>query len=718
MNKNQQQKLEQALLKGEEFYGKKNFPLANRYFDTVIRLNPQLVNSDKIFAEKIKICQQQVSLQLRKDTIKKARNYEKKAKLSLSLEHYQKAALMLSEEVEQEQWLATKISELKKKLFYSQLSTQLSQAQDLESQLLAYQKLLAIDPDNLQISNKLAQCYVKEKLYSDAIALFLKSENTATFTDMDAYYFGYAYLQLDNLIDGLFQWSRISPLNKQAKTVFEQWMQLLPAAMEKIIRVKPQQIVTILKSYYEFLCYFQHKPEYKASIQSLYSLYVNQLWLQQQYEKIHHLVYPFNTDAITLEQLVLYAKLYFRLASEHENIQYLQYAISFYLSAIYNEKILHTLFAFQKADEQTDLAKFQEELQQQLLSQLESLVDDYKQRHQLTHHVIELWEKEKQIVQLLHKLANKSKTFKRNLKNNFFVCSPVFAQLFNLNDAIYQIIVSNKKYLMGKNNNLDEEQFLELCCYFSPLADSMLQAINGDELNALKGIAKISHMHSLEAELINYCQEKIAFQYAFRLLSEEPVKSEKYFIKAMPLIKKYPEYSQKLINFVFSYQVDLKVYSSMANTMEILSKQIKDTKFYQATAYTIAMKVKYMNFSGSFSTQQVDKLLEKALSFDPDCHIAKEFQQENTAEVYAEQFHKAFSKGNCYQAAKIVRQSNDEELKDVFFDIIKSWVVDIVLLSRNEKIMELERFYQHCRYVDKQHPVTINIGEEIEREKS
>ena len=117
MNKNQQKKYEQALNKAEIFYNKKNFQSAKRHFDFALRLNPGLIKIDPAFAEKFNICLHQEALRLRKEDLKKARNFEKKNKFSQALELFEKAMSL-----EKEDWIEDKIAQLKEKQAHSDIA--------------------------------------------------------------------------------------------------------------------------------------------------------------------------------------------------------------------------------------------------------------------------------------------------------------------------------------------------------------------------------------------------------------------------------------------------------------------------------------------------------------------------------------------------------------------------------------------------------------------
>ena len=728
MNKNQQKKYEQALNKAEIFYNKKNYQSAKRHFDFALRLNPGLIKIDLAIADKINICQHQEALRLRKEDIKKARNYEKKNKFSQALELFEKALSL-----EKEDWIEDKIAQLKEKLAHSDIADIGPNAQtnfDPKAKLQALQKLLENNQNNIQIKKQMAQCYVKSEQYHEAITLYqdiAQTTHTAKLSDNDAYYLGYAYLQTGELILGLLQWSNISPSHSQAGIIFSQFQQLLPFAIDELNTIPHDQPdkTLILNNFYKYLCLFDPIDKNLSDIENedidkLKFLYIEQLWQTHQYDEILPLIQPF-PDTITLAQLELYAKLYFRLASKHNNIQYLEYAISFWLSAIYNDKLLQSLASFQQAidtknavDKKNDAVNRIKELQDQLLLKLEQLIDDIEKETKLPEHFKNQWQNERHIIQRMYQFGNKSKTFRKNIETDFFPCTPVFAQKFHLNEIIYPLISSNRRYLMGKHSHLSEDEFYKMRCYYSPLAEFMFQANNGEELSALKSLSKTLSFDFDDKELIDYCQQKIAFQYAYRMLFQSSEKADKYFRQALPLIVKYPEYANKLSTLALLDRTPLKVYVQLPGIMEILSKQIKTAKFLEATAYSIAMKAVHLSHAHA-STKLIQKLLDKAISIDPDSHAIKSIIEDNTYQLYIDQMHKAFGKSNVHQAANIVQRSQNTRIKDYFFKVIDQWIGEIREFDKGARFLELKDFYRYCRQIDKAHPVTLKISEEIKR---
>jgi len=731
MNEKQQKKYQQALSKAELFFAKQNYPLAKRYFETMLRLNPELIKDDDNFAEKIKLCKQQTEIQQQKTLIKKAQNLEKKDKIGPALEHFEKALILNNkstnaESTEKEVWIKNKIKQLKNKSDLSLFANLVSETQhnnDPETQVLTCKKLLEKDPHNSEIIKQLAQCYVKLTHYNQAIKLFLETDN---FSDSDNYYLGYAYLQTDQLLSALTHWTLINPLNKQAIQVFSQLNQLLPYAVDSL--KKENTTITnrgeILKNLYHYISLFENDQENTIDKSSIQSLYLKHLWKTQQYNQIHQILSPMllliqsadHKQNISLDQLELYAKLYFKLASEDksENSQYLEYAISFYLSAIYNDKLIHSLASFQLPDNKLETS----EVQAQLFLKLDTLIIQYKKDKQLPKTVETVWKTEKKIVQLLSRLGNKSKTFKKNIRLEFYPCSPVFARMFKLNEEIYQLIVSNKRYLMGKNSKLSEDEFYELCCYFTPLAEFMLLAVNNKELEALKLLSKTQFSNLNEPELINYCHQKIAFQYAIRLLKKGANNFDKYLLNALPLIKKYPSYAKQLCSFALSDKTRESCYIELATVMERLSKQIETPDFMQATAYIMAMKAIQMSHD-KISRNVIKKLLDKAIEIDPNSLAVKEVIEHNKEDLLAEQLSKAFKKNNLHQASTIVQQSNSDDLKSFFFETMAYWSRSpmIYSLEEEEQLIELKELHIHCTYIDRNHPVTLTIGNQIEQYK-
>jgi len=711
MNKNQQKKYDQAAAKGKQFFNKKNYQLAKRHFDTMLRLNSSL-RDDKIFSEQMALCKQQEALRLRKETIKKGRNYEHKDKLLLAMECFENAFA-----VEQEDWLQIKIKQLKEKTAQAQAEQLVSKAEnsnDPDTQLQYCKKALEVDAENSAVQKQMAQCYVKLQRYNDALILFQTIIEKNTLNSVDAYYFGYAYLQAGHLIAALLQWAAIDSTHPQAEIVYQQFNQLLPFAIKELRQNSADN--NTIETLYAFVCLFEEKNNTDSQEKNeLKSLMIKQLWKTGQYLKIHDLITPISPE-ITLAQLELYSKLYFNLACETEDLSFLEQAINFWLSAIYNEKLLYSLATVQNAGESLNIFS----LQEKLLTKLETLIKTITVKKTLATEINILWTTQRDSVLLLSKLQNKSKTFKKNLKIEFYPCTPVFAKRFVQNYDIYELLLSNRRYLMGKHNKFSEDQYYECCCYFSPLADYMFSIIHHTEPQALKALSRIPRSKFDNKELFDYCQQKIAFEYAFRILSQksnskESVRIDKYFLQALPLIKKYPEYIEQLVEFALSKSNPLDRYTNIANIMENLSKHIKQKSFSQASAYAIAMKAMHMNHSRT-SPKLIEKLLFKALELDPHSYFIQEGIKENQQQMYYEQFSHAIEKANISQAANIIIESGLDDLKENFFGGIEMMVMSVTMAAENktEELMIINDIYIQCCRVDKNHPVTIELGEILE----
>ena len=687
----QKDKLQQALAKGQQFFSKENYQLAKHHFDIALKLDKTLIE-DPILSKKIEKCRQQEPLLLRKEVIKKGRRSEKKKKYSMALEYFIEA-----NKLQKEEWLEKKILELKGETAQSQLSD-LETENDPKTELKICQQALQLDQNNITIKKRLAQCQVKLQQYNKAIKLF---SDINDLSDADYYYLGYAYLQTGELLQGLVLWLKISPQNKQSSLILAQLETLLPYAIQKLETLSYQAENTkILKDLYESICQNASLIESKQAIEIYY---IKHLWQAAEYTSILKIITPLPV-VISITQLDFYAKLFFKLATI--DVQYLEQAISFWLSAIYNETLLNRLST---ADD-IELAIITSKLEDLLTE----LIKSVEKEHLLPEQLKKLFENERYFIQLLAKLPNKE------IATPFFPCTPIFAQQSKITDQIYQLIQSNKALLIGEEKDqISEIQFNDLCLYFSPLAEPMLMADNKKERDAFKYISqKVKFNNPI---LSNYCRQKIAYQYAFRMLIENTDNNfkniEKYFLMARPLIEKHPQYADKLTQLSLLSETPIEIYNSLATVMEPLNKKIKTAKFIEATSYAMALKAKCL-MEQNVKMEIIDKLLQRALKIAPDSLIVKSMINKKNEFIIFQQINKAFKVQNPIKAAKVIIQAEGDksEYIEYFFETIESWRESVLLWNDQEdKKLTLYDFYKSCRRLDKHHPLTIQMGKDIEQ---
>ncbi len=667
---------EQALEKGNRFFARKNFALAKKHFEIAVKLKP-----DGDLLEKIKICNKENESRERNEDIKRGRKLEKKAKYREALQCFEKAHAQ-----EKEEWLERKIASLKETIGHSEAWHGVRAAESLENieaRIAAYDKALELNQSK-ELLEKKANALVKLERYEEAIDLYNRE---APSNDAVRYYSGYAYAKTGHFIKALEQWADIE---KKETAFLEQYEALIPFVYKEFTISGKEYSYSIPYQGLHTLPVAQRSARLTAYEDYFRFKYIEELWFQGQYEAILNLLLPF-PETLSTSLLGLYARVYFKLAER--DVQQLEMAITFWLTAIYNDSILNTLYVHQLPDGNLDIKAIRE----RLLKSLEELVTRYEREDAIAKKALAYWALEKRIIQQLSMLPLKE------VGIEIFPCTPGFAARFELAEPILTL-------LKEQRNSFDDEGegYFAIGAYFSRAAQSLILMELGEEEKALSSLPK-----DTQEEISAYSQQRVFLRYGIKKALQGETQLKKYFLGALPLLKQYSRYSDELIELALS-DIDLEASTGLAEAMEVLSHQIKTPKFLEATAHVMSQKAIGLSVKGVSETT-VEKLLTRALRIYPESHFAQITLDKIRQHKNIDRLNSAFKKQNLTKAANIVNQSNDPELVDYFFETVEKWNDQVEAWDRDERLAALRDFYNNCYYVNKNHPLTIEINAKIKQ---
>lgn len=677
MNKNvshQDTAFHQALQKGNRFFARKNFLLAKREFEAALR-----IASDEELREKVRLCTEGIARQERKEAVKRGRKLEKRGKYAQALQCFEKAAAQKAEA-----WLESKMAELRKKLALTDASTLVAKAEgsdDLETRLAAYDKVLAIKPTEKLVQNK-AECLVKLGRFDEAVALYGSQQPSA---DMARFCFGYAYAKTGRYVNALEQWGGMRHKDPRSFVLAES---LLPFVQRELEAASQGYAIP-----YEFLQAIPG-PEKSSRLKEYERYfkfkYIEELWSRKDYEQILTLLLR-HQEAMSLPLLALYAKLYFKLAERE--IRYLEPAISFWLTAIYNDQILGSLYIKQLMGE--DLAN--RAIRESLLRSMAELVEGYARQGQLSKRLRALWKMESRIIQRLSKLSLDGCPLEQ------FPCTPAFASQFSIADQALKFLEERRKATGD-----DTEESIEAHACFSEAGRSLMLLELGDEDKAFS-LIPVRPQDELEA----YCRQRVLLGYGMKHVREGNRKLKKFFLEALPLLEKYPRYADEITELVYAEQ-DVKFYAGLAEVMELLSERIHTPTFREATAHVMGIKAVGL-INSSVNPLVVQKLLKKALDIYPESHLAQSTLAEVRTRMGLDEMAKAFKRQNLSKVVKLVNRDRDPQHISYFFETMEGWLQTVMQWDDTQKLGALREFYERCCMVDRECPITITIGVELRR---
>nr|VFK39492.1 MAG: hypothetical protein BECKSD772F_GA0070984_104020 [Candidatus Kentron sp. SD]VFK44596.1 MAG: hypothetical protein BECKSD772E_GA0070983_104020 [Candidatus Kentron sp. SD] len=696
MQENQFQQISQ---RAERLFAKKSYAAARKEFERILALSP-----DEEVREKIRICDGELRLLRRGDRIKKGRRLEKKGDLAGALDCFTEA-----DAARAEPWLRDKVAQLRQRLEAARIAStveEVGREEDPEKRLAAYDLALAngADPDLLE---KKAGCLVEMGRYGEAIDAY---GDRPPRTAQGRYDFGYALIATGGYLQGLTQWA---PLLAEHPVLFPQVMTFLPClARELAARGEGYALPYGILSNPEIFGSETRAPEAAASLEEYRRYfrycYLKECWRAEDYAGIPELL----PSPPRLRDTPLLARLYLNLA--RTDVDYLKVAITYWLTVIHDRRLPNAPRADGIASADPTA---RDPSSDDLLAPLAELVANHEQAGRVTPALKAHWRAERRHVEALAAFFDGTDTEPSTIgregdgaaddaadgeQGGCFPCTPAFAREFGLSEGILRLLRTKKDH-----PNTDERTRLELHAGYSPQGEYMDWIESGREEKIFKALPS-AKAPDPEAE---YLRQRIALRCGMNRVRAGGRQTRKFFQAALPILETAQDLPQELIDLAYS-EPSKKVISSLSEAMEFLAKYLKEPRFLEAAAHCIGMEVENLLLE-EVSVNILEKRLNQGLAIYPDCEQIQASRSLVLKEKNALKVEKALRSGNLDKAARAVRDSEDSEMENMFFEAMESFYDQAIgECEENEIGPILNRIYNACRIVDEeeQHWLTEQLA--------
>nr|VFJ68377.1 MAG: hypothetical protein BECKFM1743C_GA0114222_104841 [Candidatus Kentron sp. FM]VFJ68845.1 MAG: hypothetical protein BECKFM1743A_GA0114220_104861 [Candidatus Kentron sp. FM]VFK16792.1 MAG: hypothetical protein BECKFM1743B_GA0114221_104442 [Candidatus Kentron sp. FM] len=720
-----------ALSRGEQLFAKKSYVAAKKELDYVLRIAP---NED--IQEKVRICEEQIRIERRKEQIKKARKLEKKGDLSGALDCFTAASTAVAS-IALEPWLQDKITQLRHCLETEQAQVAVEKADDEEdpaTRLAIYDRALTRGDTDPALVEKKAGCLVEMGRYEEAVRLYTEESASESLPQsmQGRYDLGYARIARGQYLEGLAQWE---PLLPGYRALFPQIIALLPYLAKELEHKRlaeadrgyalPRRILAIIAQTIssEIPSEPQDSPLQDNLLQDKQLIgrylryfdycYLKELWYTGNHRKIPGLL----SSPLRPRDVPFLAKVYLSLSES--DVDYLGPAITYWLTAIYNRHTLRSLHVHQAIPDVPD----DEILRDGLLELLDKQLSAHARADRLSPSLKAHWQTERQQIARLAALpiepegapASPDRTDPQGASSGgdsvdsyerYFPCTPAFAREFGISDAIVDLLQEKKDEIMD-GATLDEQDWFELCAGYLPLGQYMEWIEPGNEEKIFKALPDKTPDRET-----NYLRQRIAFRCAINRVRAGGRHSRKYFQVAIPLLAANPHLRRELIDLVYG-DTSEKVISSLSDAMEFLGGYMDDTDFLEAAAHCIGLEVENLMAQG-VSANLVEKRLNVGLAIHPDCPQIQTALQSVRREQNFRRVDKAMKTGNLIKAARLIFDSKDEVMEGLFFDAAENGYLHVTLNTEEDRVIpRLRELYEACSIVDEKHWLVERLEEEL-----
>ena len=676
------------LERAEKLFKKGSYALAKPAFEEI-----NAVLQDEDIAEKIKICEKEITLLETKELIRKGRRSLKKGNLRDAIQYFEEAYRLSGEE-----WLPEKISSLKaemagRKSF--EAAKDAEQSGDYEKAAELYEEAISVnETESKEILLRRAHILVKAGKYEEAVSIF----GTLNISDERAAYdYGFALAKIKKYYDCLKVWDALPEKNntflEQKKAVRSLLAADLYECFENSKRCVPKPglgnedkggIAQWERIYEQGKYLTDTAGDKELSGLTEYARYslAGDLWKTGQYDKVRELLlpYPSQMNAGITE---VYAKLFFRLAEMSR--EYLTEFTLFWLTALYSPETYIKLAPDETRREKT---------RQALIQKGEDLI---KKKYPDCSAALACWKAEKKAVETLHSLA---------AGKPFPVGTPRFIKKFGGSEPILEMIRNNREFFS------DTELYLSTGAYYSSAGQSLFHLHNRNYEEVFEGLP-ISDKAA--DEFVSYCIERVYFEYGLYCLEKGEPGIGRYFETAAALFEKSPEYEKTFIDKAMSSD-HLHEMQWYENALAYIYAKRPVKKIGEALSIIMARRAIRMQNRRQLSLRSTEAVLKKALKLHTDNELARTSLESMQAELDLEDLIRAIEKHKINKACQIAVKSQHREVKEEFLDFIRYNVehLDDPDIKDRERLFLLNDFAKWCARVDESHPLMKDIDKRLE----
>ena len=676
------------LERAEKLFKKGSYALAKPAFEEI-----NAVLQDEDIAEKIKICEKEITLLETKELIRKGRRSLKKGNLRDAIQYFEEAYRLSGEE-----WLPEKISSLKaemagRKSF--EAAKDAEQSGDYEKAAELYEEAISVnETESKEILLRRAHILVKAGKYEEAVSIF----GTLNISDERAVYdYGFALAKIKKYYDCLKVWDALPEKNnafsEQKKAVRSLLAADLYECFENSKRCVPKPglgnedkggIAQWERIYEQGKYLTDTAGDKELSGLTEYARYslAGDLWKTGQYDKVRELLlpYPSQMNAGITEA---YAKLFFRLAEMSR--EYLTEFTLFWLTALYSPETYIKLAPDETRREKT---------RQALIQKGEDLI---KKKYPDCSAALACWKAEKKAVETLHSLA---------AGKPFPVGTPRFIRNFGGSEPILEMIRNNREFFS------DTELYLSTGAYYSSAGQSLFHLHNRNYEEVFEGLP-ISDKAA--DEFVSYCIERVYFEYGLYCLEKGEPGIGRYFETAAALFEKSPEYEKTFIDKAMSSD-HLHEMQWYENALAYIYAKRPVKKIGEALSIIMARRAIRMQNRRQLSLRSTEAVLKKALKLHTDNELARTSLESMQAELDLEDLIRAIEKHKINKACQIAVKSQHREVKEEFLDFIRYNVehLDDPDIKDRERLFLLNDFAKWCARVDESHPLMKDIDKRLE----
>ncbi|MEA3544369.1 MAG: hypothetical protein U9R69_04005, partial [Thermodesulfobacteriota bacterium] len=260
---------------------------------------------------------------------------------------------------------------------------------------------------------------------------------------------------------------------------------------------------------------------------------------------------------------------------------------------------------------------------------------------------------------------------------------------------------------------LDEFNYLLNAAWYSPGAESLWFSALGEHERAQKLAATLKPQDKFTRFAVDFVNFNAG---AYYLHCGDRQKSLSSLNQSIELLHISPDLESILIDNIFkiteSDSDKLQIYDDIFKKISLKYRSAPFNRAYSIIMTSLA--IEKINTGQSSSTVFLNTL-RKAYQLDPDNEIARNSIDRALILQETDRIDSAFEKLKINKAAELADNSNSNEVREFFFEGLEDLFVRSMKLATDsfEKTIMIQRLLKYALKVDKNHPLTEQLEDEL-----
>ena len=266
---------------------------------------------------------------------------------------------------------------------------------------------------------------------------------------------------------------------------------------------------------------------------------------------------------------------------------------------------------------------------------------------------------------------------------SFLICTPKVAHLLGLSKTIFQFLAAHTS-----KRDLDDLKFIQSVGLFSSYFEPLNLALTGDTKNALAKLGQfpfdLKDVRTTSSMILGRVGQLVFFHRGIETLRKGELRSKKYLVEAISLIRDYQEVQEKLASVIYDHpKPEFRVV--YASVFQSICELAPSPILTQATFHVVVEKIDQLLADRVLTVKGALKIVDNVLILEPENESALELKKTLLFKHSYGAACDAVSRGQYDMAFDLMSEVKDYFFLSLFLDSLDEFVIHLETLRMSEE---------------------------------